>query len=1043
MNISAICIRRPVMTTIITLALVLGGLFGYRSLPISALPQVDFPTISVTALLPGANPDTMAAVVATQLEREFSTIAGISSITSSSALGQSQITIQFDLDRNIDSAALDVQSAISRAQRRLPPEMTTPPSFRKVNPADQPVLLLTLSSPVLPLSAVTDYVDTIISPRVSTLAGVAQVQIYGPQRFAVRVQVDPDELAARGIGIDDVQRALASANANTPIGSLSGPTQSVTLQATGQMTRAAAYRPLIVAYKDGAPVRLGDIARPVDSVENDRTASWFNGTRSIVLAIQKQPGANTIDVVDGVKRQLPQFRAILPPSVNLEVLIDRSGPIREAIHDVEFTLGLTIALVIMVIFLFLRRAAATFIPSVTVPISLIATFGGMHFFGFSIDNISLLAMTLATGLVVDDAIVVLENIVRHIEEGMSPWAAAFKGSREVGFTIISITLSLVAVFIPIFFMGGVVGRVFFEFAVVVSIAILISAFVSLTLTPMLCSRLLRPEPPKEQQSTFHRVAEGAFEALVRGYERCLKLVLRFRPVVLLLTLGTVVLTAHLFMIAPKGFFPLEDTGQLSVTTEAGQDISFPAMAELQQRIGRIFLDDPAVAQVNVSAGATGFSNSVNVGRLFAGLKPRSERPGADEIIRRLRPKLAEIPGINVYIQKTQNLNIGGRATKSLYQYTVQSPSTEELYRWAGILEGRMRALPGLRDVTTDLQIRGPEALIDIDRDRAASLGVSSEQIRTTLYSAFGTRQVSTIYTPSNSYQVILEVEPRFQQDIEALSKLRVRSANGQLVALDAFAEIRRQAGPVTVNHQAQLPSVTISFNTAPGHSLGNAVDSVLALERELALPASVTTGFSGAAQVFQAALAGQGILLGAAVLVIYMILAILYESFIHPITILSGLPAAAIGALVGLHVMGLEVSVIAIIGVILLIGIVKKNAIMMIDFALQAQRERALPPREAIYEACVKRFRPIMMTTMAALAGALPIAIGEGASAELRQPLGVAVVGGLLFSQVLTLFITPVIFLYMEDLRRLGPRLFGATSADMHARRSAAMGDND
>ncbi|BBK42706.1 multidrug transporter [Allostella vacuolata] len=1042
MNISAICIRRPVMTTIITFALVLGGLFGYRTLPISALPQVDFPTISVTAQLPGANPDTMAAVVATQLEREFSTIAGISSITSSSGLGQTQITIQFDLDRNIDSAALDIQSAISRAQRRLPPEMTTPPSFRKVNPADQPVLLLTLSSPIMPLSAVTDYVDTIISPRVSTLTGVAQVQIYGPQRFAVRVQVDPDELAARGIGIDEVQRALASANANTPIGSLSGPSQAVTLQATGQMARAAEFRPLIVAYKDGAPVRLGDIANPVDSVENDRTASWINGTRSIVLAIQKQPGANTIDVVDGVKALLPQFRAILPPAVNLEVFIDRSQPIREAIHDVEFTLGLTIALVILVIFLFLRRAAATFIPSVTVPISLIATFGGMCFFGFSIDNISLLALTLATGLVVDDAIVVLENIVRHIEEGMSPWAAAFKGSREVGFTIISITLSLVAVFIPIFFMGGVVGRVFFEFAVVVSLAILISAFVSLTLTPMLCSRLLKPEPPKEQQGAFHRIAEGAFEGLLRIYGRMLQAVLRYRPLTLAVTIGTVAFTIHLFMTSPMGFFPLEDTGQLAVTTEAGQETSFAAMAQIQQRVSRIFQADPGVAQVNASAGATVWNPAVNQGRLFIGLKPRAERDGADAIIRRVRPKLAEIAGVNVYIQKTQNLNIGGRSAKSLYQYTVQSPSTEELYRWAAILETRMRGLPGLRDVTTDLQIRGPEALITINRDRAASLGVSSEQIRNTLYSAFGTRQVSTIFTSSNSYQVILEVEPRFQQSVEALSKLRVRSASGQLVALDAFAEITRQAGPVTVNHQAQLPSVTISFNTAAGTSLGDAVKSVLALERELALPASVTTGFSGAAQVFQAALAGQGLLLGAAVLVIYMILAILYESFIHPITILSGLPAAAIGALLGLRFMGLEVSVIAIIGIVLLIGIVKKNAIMMIDFALQAQREQGMDARTAIEEACMKRFRPIMMTTMAAIAGALPIAVAHGASAELRQPLGVAVVGGLLFSQALTLFITPVIFLYLEDLRRLGARWFNANAEAVAAERAAAMGDD-
>jgi hydrophobe/amphiphile efflux-1 (HAE1) family protein len=1014
MTLPELCIKRPVMTTLLMALIVVVGVFGYRLLTVAALPRVDFPTINVSASLPGASPETMASAVATPLERQFATIAGVSSISSVSSLGDTSITIQFDLSRNIDGAALDVQSALTAAQRQLPVEMNDPPRFRKVNPSDAPIMYMSLSSPTLPLSEVNDYAETLIVPRVSNLEGVAQVSIYGSQKYALRVQVNPQQLAAAGISLQDVSNAIAAANSNAPVGQLRGQSQNLTLQSNSQYTRAEQYRPLIVAYRNGEPVHLGDIATVIDSVEDDQTANWINATRSITLAVQRQPDGDTVAISDKIKALLPQLKAELPESVNLTIVNDRSTGIRASVHEVEFTLGLTAVLVIFVIFLFLRNMTATLIPALALPISIIGTFAGMYLLGFSINNLTLLALTLCVGFVVDDAIVMLENIMRHIESGEPPFEAALKGSREIAFTIMSITISLVAVFIPVLFMGGIVGRLFREFAVTITLAILLSGFVSLTLTPMLASRFVKPESGKTvRHGALLRWSERTFNSMHGLYDRSLQWVLHHQRVMLYVTFATLALVLVLFVVVPKGFFPTEDTGFIQVSTEAAQDISFDRMTELQIRAAKVIQDDPGVATVNSRIGG----GSLNEGRMYVGLKDFGARDGVEKIIQRLRPKLAQIPGMKVFMRPVQSISVGRVSAKSQYLLVVQSTDLREVEQYSPKIEAKLKTVDGLQDVSSDLQISSPQIYIDVDRARAAAVNVSMAAIRSTLYSAFGSRKVATIYTPTNDYNVILEVAPPFRQDVKALSSIYVPTADGKLVPLDAIAKITRTVGAISVDHQLALPSVVISFNLPPGQSLGDAVSRIEDALRTLNLPATVTTRFEGTAQVFQESLSGQGLLLIAAVFVIYVVLGILYESFIHPITILSGLPAAGLGALLTLWAFGLDLSVIAIIGIVMLIGIVKKNAIMMIDFALERQRAGNMEPVQAIYEACMIRFRPIMMTTMAAIMGSIPIALGFGAGSELRRPLGVAVFGGLLVSQLLTLFITPVIYLYLDRLR--------------------------
>ncbi len=1016
MNLSELCIRRPVMTVLLSAAAIVAGVLAYRSLPIAALPSYDTPTISVIAVLPGASPETMASSVATPLERQFSTISGVTAISSTSTLGNTSITLEFDQDRNIDSASIDVQAALLRAQRSLPVEMTSPPAYRKVNPADAPIIFLSLTSPSMALSDLNSFADGLIAPTLSTLPGVAQVNINGQKKYAVRIRINTPALTARNLTLDDVAAALRNANANTPVGTLEGPRQTLTIQANKQLKNAAAFANLIVSSTAGArPVRLSDIAEIEDSVESVRTASWANGERAITLSVQRQPGANTVATVDAIRTAMPGLIAQMPASVELKLRNDRSQSIRESIRDVQLTLAVTIALVVLVIFLFLRKASATFIPALSLPISLLGTVALMQAFGFSLDNISLLAITLAVGLVVDDAIVMLENIVRHIENGETPLQAALIGSREMSFTIISISVSLVAVFIPIFFMPGVIGLLFHEFAAVVGISVLVSAVVSLTLIPMLASRYITHEETEGPGMRWTAWFERGFERTLALYERSLDWALQHQRTVVALALATLVATWGLFVTLPKGFFPNEDIGQALITVEAVEDISFPAMSTLLQKTSDVIRANPVVDTVIVIA------SEGNSGRLFMTLKPRSQRPHIDKVVEGLRKDVRAIPGATVFINPIQNLRLGGRISKSRYQYVMRAVQADDLRIAADGLLGKLRDDPLFRDVTTDAQLKGLEAQLNIDRDKANLLGVQIADIRSALYSAFGERQVSTIYTSSNSYQVIMQVGAADRSDESAFAKIHVRAKGGTLVPLSSVATVERGVGPVAINHAGQLEALTLSFNLAPGASLGEASKNIDQYKRELNFPVSVMTSYGGDAAAFQSSQGSQIVLIAAALLVIYVLLGVLYESYIHPLTILAGLPSAAVGALVMLWLFGMDLSIIAMIGILMLIGIVKKNAIMMIDFALDAQRNRGMAPREAIRTACLLRFRPIMMTTLAALMGALPIALGLGAGAELRQPLGLAVVGGLLFSQVITLIITPVIYLKLDRYSGSGP----------------------
>jgi HAE1 family hydrophobic/amphiphilic exporter-1 len=1028
MGLSELCIRRPVFTSLVTMTILVCGAFGYRLLPVSALPAVDFPTISITASLPGASAETMAASVAAPIERQLSTISGVTSMTSSSALGQTQITVQFNLNRNIDGASQDVQTALTIAQRRLPVEMTNPPSFRKVNPGDFPVLSLSLSSATLPLSTVNEYTETVLQQQIAQTPGVAQVQTGGAQKFAVRVQVDPVAAAARNISLDEIRTALARTNSNSPVGTLSGPRQSVTLRATAAMEKAAEFSKVVIAYRNGAPVKLEEIAKVVDGIENDKVASWFGDNRQIGLGILRQPDANTVAVVQAVREKMPSFRAQVPAAIDINVINDRSKSIKESVADVQETLLICVSLVVLVIFLFLRSFTATLIPTLAVPVSLIGTCAAMWLFGFSINNMTLLALTLSVGFVVDDAIVMLENIVRHMESGMRPFEAALKGAKEISFTIISISFALIAVFIPVLLMGGMVGRVFREFAVTIAVAIVTSAFISLTLTPMLCARILRAHHEGEKQNFILRIFEAAFLKCRNAYEWSLDKVLAYKPVMLAVTISTLVATVFLYIVIPKGFFPTEDTGFIAATTEGPSDVSKEGMMALQLQVMKLIKADRAVDYITSTIGPGGQNPSANFGRVTIALKPKADRKeSSTDVIQRLRRNVNVVPGMVTYFQNIQNINISGRISKSEFQYTLQSSDTDTLFKVAPEMRDRIAKIEGLRDVTTDLYIKNPQVMVEIDREKASVYGITVDQIRQELFNNFGSRQVGTIFSSTNDYQIILEGSPEFQTNPSDLSRIFLKTTGGQPVPLDAITRLVPQVGPLQVNHQSNQPAVTISFNLAPGFSLGQAVDAIQEIERDAGMPASISTGFQGAAAVFQDSLKGQGVLVLAAIFAAYVLLGILYESFIHPITIISGLPSAGVGALVTLIIFGMDLSVIAMIGIVMLVGIVMKNAIIMIDFAV-TRRRIGLSAEAAIREAALLRFRPIFMTTCAAIFGTLPIALGTGAGAELRQPLGIAVVGGLCVSQLLTLFITPVIYTYLDRFdrmlkRRLDPQV--------------------
>jgi hydrophobe/amphiphile efflux-1 (HAE1) family protein len=1033
MNISAPFIHRPIATALLMVGLLVGGLVAYPLLPVAALPNVNYPTLQVTAQLPGADPATMASSVATPLELQFGQIPGLTQMTSASALGYTQITLQFDLNRQIDGTVSDTLSAINAATAYLPAGLPYPPTIRKVNPADTPILVLALTSDNLPLTTVDAYAENILLQKISQISGVGLVGIGGQQKPAVRVRLDPEALAARGINLEDVRTALGQANVDLPKGTLNSPRQTYTLNTNDQLLTADAYADLVIAYRNGAPVRIRDVGRAISAPENDLIAGWYNQQRAVILAIQRQPGANVINTVNRIKAMLPVLQASIPPAVKLNVISDRTETIRASVSDVQFTLMLTVALVVMVIFIFLRNFWATVIPAVTVPLSLIGTFAVLYELGYSLDNLSLMALSIAVGFVVDDAVVVIENIVRHMEDGASPFEAALKGAGEIGFTIVSITLSLIAVFIPLFLMGGYVGLLFREFAITVSVALILSLLISLTLTPMMCARLLKPE--RREHGWLYRFFERGFDGLLNFYETGLKVVLRHRFVTLMTMLGTIALTGYLYVMIPKGFFPEQDTSLIIGLSEAAQDISFQGMAERQQALLDALMRDPAVASIGSAVGAGGGNATVNNGRVYIALKPRSQRGSMDEVLARLRTNLAKLQGITLYMQAAQDINLGGRVSKTMYQYTLNDADPGELNHWAGLFLARIKAIPGITDVATDQLNAGPMLDITIKRDVASSYGILPYTIDNTLDDAFGQRIVSTMFTALNQYHVVMEVDPKFQYSPEALNRIYVKSSSGQQVPLSTLVDTVTKVAPLVVNHQGQFPSVTISFNLLPDTAIGQAVGAIQQVEKELGKPLSLQTSFQGNAQAFGASLSSTPILIAAALFVIYIILGVLYESLVHPITIISTLPSAGLGALLLLMAVHFDLSVIAIVGIILLIGIVKKNGIMLVDFALHVEHEEGLTAEESIYRACVMRFRPILMTTMAALLGGVPMMLGSGVGSELRQPLGYAIVGGLALSQVLTLYTTPVVYIYLDRLQTwlFGEKTKPAASGDAAA----------